>query len=175
MMKRFILFILACTLYLFQPILAQTYTILTKRYGSLVSSTSKEKINEPTLQQMLTQEDFMLYQQAHEKYNTAIPLWGVSGCCFGTGVTLLTLGIVSHFSHHADPETGGVSIGLLLYGTISSAFFAVAIGTLIPATIYTVNCNKKLDYITSKYNKQNSSMSFNVGLTTSGLGLTFKF
>ena len=124
---------------------------------------------------MLSPEDFMLYQQARQKYNTAIPLWCVSGCCFGAGVTLLTLGIVNQYSHHANPETGGVSIGLLLYGTISSVFFGVALGTLIPAAIFTVNCNKKLDHITSEYNKQSSSMSFNVGLTSSGFGLTFNF
>lgn len=174
-MKKFVLLIfliLSACLALAQQ--SPSDSLLMRKHGHLQFAGTNEKLNDSVVQNLLTADDFTLYQQARKKYKIAVPLWVMTGLGFGVATSLHLFGLISMLSDLNNPY--GFLVGYLIWGVGFAG--AAIVGTLaffIPALKLTKSSNALLDSVISNYNQRRTSVSLNFGLTRSGVGLTLNF
>lgn len=153
---------------------APSDSLLMRKHGHLQFAGTSEKLNDSVVKNLLTADDFTLYQQARKKYKIAVPLWVMTGLGFGVATSLHLFGVISMLSDLNNPY--GFLVGYLIWGVGFAG--AAIVGTLaffIPALKLTKSSNALLDSVISNYNQRRTSVSLNFGLTRSGVGLTLNF
>ena len=145
---------------------APSDSLLMRKHGHLQFAGANEKLNDAEVQSLLISSDFTKYKQARREHIASIPLWVLTGVSIVPTMYYFIGYISSKIFHIGHP---------ILLGCFSAGFFGITLCLLAPSLSLTLDGRTKMNRIVSNYNQQQSSVSFNFGLTRSGVGLTLNF
>ena len=176
-----LLFLLTVSLSSISQNLSNDVLNLERHRGSLRYYGTDEKLDEVSLQQILDEEQFAIYEKARKQHVASIPLWTVTGVTTAASTFLLYLGVHGHIYYNNHPEEfGGQGRpgGTPMYGVFymfSAIGYGISLIPAIPATILTIQSHRNLDNIVDSYNANSNDASLNIGATSNGVGLVLKF
>lgn len=154
---------------------------LERHRGSLRYYGTDEKLDEVSLQQILDEEQFAIYEKARKQHVASIPLWTVTGVTTATSTFLLYLGVHGHIYYNNHPEEfggqgrpGGTPMFPIFY-MFSAIGYGVSLLLAIPAAVLTVRSHENLDNLVENYNGKSTYLTLNFGATNNGVGLVLKF
>lgn len=147
--------------------------------GRLCDRETGMKLDNTSLCQILSQDDYALYQKARRKYIAAIPFWAVSGICLGAATYWWYEAISYHvyFKHTTFPydEYEFYPVDDIFCGCFCGFAVLVSIVFFTPAITLTLDSFKKIDRVVSSYNQKTNPISLSFGPTRHGVGITLNF
>lgn len=144
---------------------------LVYHHHNLYDFSTEQKLNKLSLQQILDNDNFTVYQQARREHIASIPLWAVAGAGATVSIGFLLGGFIGD---KVSTETEGVGPGGPYLAIASGIIMGASLIPAIPALALTLDSKKKLENVAENYNKSNK-VTFNVKPTPQGVGVFMNF
>jgi hypothetical protein len=146
---------------------------LVYHHHNLYDLSTEQKLDKLSLQQILDNENFTVYQQARCEHIASIPLWSLAGASAATSLTFLFVGLHADLTFEQNPDMPTHSAGPYFYA-MSGITMGAALIPAIPALVLTLDSKKKLENVAENHNKSNR-ITFNVKPTPQGIGVFINF
>jgi len=144
---------------------------LVYHHHNLYDLSTEQKLDKLSLQQILDNENFTVYQQARCEHIASIPLWAVAGAGATVSLGFLLGGFIGDLTSSGTEGVGPASPFLCV---VSGITMGAALIPAIPALVLTLDSKKKLENVAENHNKSNR-ITFNVKPTPQGIGVFINF